>query len=218
MYRIEKLLLVLVFFSIATQAKNKILYQKNEHIFTQRNLNETIVLGEFIARDSFSKKDKKNISQWLIDDFKAAPKKSKIFYESLSNVTIPKIKVSRNNELYRAELYLQFINMFKNNPQYTKSPHNFLAIIEHYNPPKKDAKNLQLFYARQLQYNNQMFNSVLKQVQTSSQAIHKSLEEHGTRQSIVLSGDIITAEFDEHIVVEGADGIKYEIEKTYDSK
>ena len=207
------LLLFMLILPLHLAANEIIVAKKSGYIFTQKNIDEIFILGEFIGGSSFSRTDKKNLKIWLIDDFESDPKASNSFYKSLSLDVIPRIKKSKGNDAYRAELYLNFIDLFNKNPQYTKSPHNFLATINHYNPPLKGSRELQLLYRNMLISNQQNFNRVMSQLNRTTEMMRRDFKDSMTRQNIILSGDTILYELDDRIIVKDKRGLRYEVFK-----
>lgn len=177
----------------------------------QKNIDNVIQLGEYIANDHFSKKDKENLSTWLIKNFSTDSMASTTFYTSLNSQIIPKIKNSPTHSIYRAELYLKLISIFKN-PKY-QSPDNLLAIINRYNPPIQEASQLQLLYYRMLISNQQVFNQTLNHYQQTNNATIKDFKGNMQRQNITLSGGTILYELNDKIIAKDAKGVEYEVLK-----
>ena len=211
---------------------SNILYQSGQYQFTEQNANELIQLGEFLAGSRFSSAEKKALQTWSIKDFKLAPKAGVEFYKRLSRVILPKIKTSRKSSQaykdYRVSLYLDFIKLFKDHPEYNKSPDSFLAIINRYQPPKKAANLLRQRLAKesilrqqiennlilqQMQMNQMMFNSAVRQHRQSTDMMLKSIRDQSIRNSITLPGGTILHETDSTIVAEDYQGEKFQINK-----
>ena len=136
--------------------ESAILLHHNDYDFTQRNVNELITFGEYLARAKFSEADKQALTQWSIEDFKSAVAESIGFYQSLRNTLLPKIKASSEDEVYRANLYRGVVNNFKQRAEYAASPNNFLAIIDRYHPPREEADQLQQLYTDMVMQNMQI--------------------------------------------------------------
>jgi hypothetical protein len=155
-------------------ANETTLFKDSTYTFKEKNFNDLIELGEYLAQESFSKEDKKNLKDWAIEDVKSSPKASKVFYKSLAETIIPTIQNSQTKPLYRVELYKKFVDMFHQHPDYNDSPHNFLAIVNHYNPPKKELQRVEILQnnllLQTMQQNQSNFNAVLQTQQVFPQA------------------------------------------------
>jgi len=197
---------------------NHILLRVGNHVFTQTNADELIQLGEFLGRSGFTREDKQQLTSWSIADFKSAPEQSVAFYDSLHKEVLPRIAAQDSDiEIYRAELYLRFIRLFNRHPEYQKSPHNFLAIIDHYHPPVTEAMQLQQLQhnlvMQQIQMNQRLFNQTLQQAQQSSAIITKEIIDSSRRSAITLPGGKIIQETDNVIYAEDSQGRKFEVLK-----
>lgn len=207
-----------MFASEFTIAKERILYQDGSAVFTQENANDLIELAEFLGRSSFSEKDKKALLAWSVLDYKSAPKKAVIYYKDLRNNLLPKIRAMKNNNQrnnFRTELFLSYINLFNKHPEYKKSPNNFLAVIDRYNPPVKEVLILQQIQFNQLQQalqmNQMMFNQTMRLQQQASDNVIQSIRDLGNRQSISLSGGTILYETKDRIYAKDSEGRKFDI-------
>ena len=212
-YKLFILLLGLLSFSFFTVTAEQLLYQKGRFQFTQSNASHLLEMAEFIGGSHFSAKDAKALQLWAIEDFKNAPKVSMNFYKSLSKVTIPKIRKSKGNNVYRAELYLSF----DKHPEYRKNPDNFLSIIDRYKPPIQDALLIRQIrfnaVMQQMQLNQRVFNQAMRQSQRASDAIGKSISDQATRDAITLPGGKILHESGGKIYAEDYKGQKFEVTK-----
>ena len=216
-YKLFILLLGLLSFSFFTVVAEQLLYQKGRFQFTQSNANHLLEMAEFIGGSHFSAKDAKALQLWAIEDFKNAPKVSVNFYKSLSKVTIPKIRKSKGNNIYRAELYLSFVDSFDKHPEYRKNPDNFLSIIERYKPPIKDTLLIRQIrfnaVMQKMQLNQRVFNQAMQQSQRASDAMSKSISNQATRDAITLPGGKILHESGGKIYAEDYKGQKFEVTK-----
>ena len=140
--------LILTLFSIFGFASasfaegKKVLAVVGSHQFIQANANDLAEMTEFLAGVSLTDLDKKSLQVWSIGDFKEAPKVSANFYQNLSKVMLPRIRKSNLNSIYRAELYLNYVDVFAQHPEYAKVPNNLLAIIDRYKPPVEAAMQI----------------------------------------------------------------------------
>ena len=200
--------------AIQKESGNIILYQINDAIFTQKNMDHLIEFTEFLSRSPLTEEDKKALTQWAILDFKSSPKASLKFYKSLSNTTIKKIRHSNNNHEYKTRLFISFSGSFRK--KQTLFPKNhILKIIDHYNPPVKEALQLQAFEHNmlmlQLQNNQVQFNRLMNTHKASTNQIIKSIKDHGDKAAIVLSGDKIIEEHNDHYLVEDQIGNQHKV-------
>lgn len=197
--------------------ESEILFHHEDYDFTQRNVDELILFGEYLARSKFSKADKQALRIWSIEDFKSAITDSIGFYTSLRNTLLPKIKASPDDEVYRANLYRGVVNNFNQHPEYAASPDNFLAIVDRYEPPREEAAQLQQFYAnmviQKMQLNQRLFDQSMQQSNQSTEAMSNSIRDQSLRQSITLPGGRIIQEWDDRILAEDPDGRRYELYK-----
>ncbi len=196
--------------------KNRVLYRSGHNIFTQHNASELIQLAEFLGRSNFTKKDKKALQAWSIDDFKSAPVQGRKFYQNLSNTIIPKIKLAKSG-IYRAELYLNFVDLFAKHPEYKQSSNNFLAMVDRYNPPVKEAMQIRQIrhnmVLQQMQMNQMLFNQNMRQAQKSSDMMVKSIQDQSRRQSITIPGGRILSETGDKIYAEDYKGQNFNLSK-----
>jgi len=211
------LLFVLITLPFLALADDKTLYQKGSYRFTQENAKNLLELAEYIGGSRFSKKDRKALQLWSIEDFKAHPKTGMKFYRSLPQNLLPKIRKSKGNNIYRAELYLSYVDLFKKHPEYKKLPNNFLAVIDRYKPPIKEALQIRQIrfnsLMQQMQSNQRTFNQAMQSSQRSSDRIAKSLQDQSRRQSITLPGGTILRETGDKIYAEDYKGQKFEVAK-----
>ena len=196
---------------------DKVLYQKGSFIFAQKDANNLIELAEYIAGSRLSKKHRAALQFWAIDDYKNAPKIASSFYKTLANLIVPKIRKSKGNNTYRAELYLNFVDSYKKHPEYRKKPNNFLSVIDRYNPPIKEALLIRQIrfnsVMQQMQSNQRIFNQTIHQMQRSSDMINKSIRDQSARSSITIPGGKILRETDGKIYAEDNKGQKFEVIK-----
>ena len=210
---------VILFISIllysSLYAKDEVLYQKNDYIFTEKNFDELVIMGEFIARSAFSKEDKKNLKSWSIKDFKSTPKKSMVFYNFMHSDVIPYIINKTARATYATELYENIIEIFRKAPD--NSPYNLLAIIEKYNPPIKELYLMRERRFKLLQQtlliNQQNFNMTINMQQQSNNILINAIKDHSLQQTISIEGGTIIQEFNDYILVKGADGKEYRVNK-----
>ena len=209
--------LFLVLVPLQSFAAEKILYQTGNYKFTQKNAQNLLELAEFIGASRFSKKERKALQIWAINDFKNAPKISVSFYKKLAQSVIPKIRKSKGNNTYRAELYLSFVDSFNKHPEYRKLPDNFLSIIDRHKPPIKEALLIrQLRFnliMQQKQTNQRLFNQSMQRIQHSNDVISRSIKDQATRFSITAPGGKILQESNGKIYAEDSKGHKYEVNK-----
>ena len=207
---------ILLFFT-NLQAKEIVLFQKDKYTFTQKNLNELIMMTEYIARDRLSNKDKKFLKIWAIDDFKSAVKSSDFFYQSLSKNVVPYLNLKDTRKSYPTELYRDIVNMFDKHPEYSDNPLNLLSIINHYNPPKQELLALQKqeeqLQLQLLQMNQQSFNMIMNSTQAHSNIINNSISQQSTINAIRLAGDTVLYESDTHIIAKDSIGKEYKVAK-----
>jgi len=207
----------LIFAPLQNFAAEKILYQTGHYKFTQKNAQNLLELAEFIGASRFSKKERKALQIWAINDFKNAPKISVSFYKKLAQLVIPKIRKSKGNNTYRAELYLSFVDSFNKHPEYRKLPDNFLSIIDRHKPPIKEALLIrQLRFnliMQQKQTNQRLFNQSIQRMQYSNDVINQSIKDQATRFSITAPGGKILQESNGKIYAEDSKGHKYEVNK-----
>lgn len=196
----------------------KVLYKKGAFVFTQKNAAELIVLAEFLGRSPFSKKDKKALRAWSIQDFKASPKKATHYYKNLHKNLLPKIQKMKNRQkkdMFRTELFLGYIDLFNKNPEYKKSPDNFIAVIDRYNPPVQEAVLLQQLrfnqFQQTLRMNQMMFNETMRLQQESADMVTQSIRDLGNRHSITISGGTILYETKDRIYAKDNKGHKFDI-------
>ena len=109
------------------------------------------------------------------------------------------------------------LNSFRKNPAQGRSPDNFLAVVNRYNPPIKEAAQLQLLYHRmlqqQLQMNQILFDQNMKQFNKSMDAVSQSITDQAIRDSVTLPGGKILHESEDRIYAEDSKGMKYNLSK-----
>ena len=196
---------------------DRILYQKGSYVFTQKDADNMLELAEYLGASRFSSNDKKALQAWLIDDFKAKLKIARGFYQSLAKVILPKVRKSKANNIYRAELYLKFVDSYEKHPEYRKSPNNFLAMVDRYHPLIKQALQIrQLRFnllMQQMRGNQRLFNQSMQAMQKSNEIMTKSLQDQATRQAITLPDGKILREENGVIYAEDYKGEKFEVVK-----
>ena len=202
---------------IISFAGDKVLYQKGSYKFTQKNANNLLELAEYIGGSRFSKKDRRALQAWSIVDFKTYPKVSMKFYRNLPRNLLPKIRKSKGNNTYRAELYLRYVEVFEKHPEYKKLPNNFLAVVDRYKPPIKEALLIrQLKFnlvMQQMKLNQQVFNQSMRLSQQSSDMVAKSIRNQATRYSITVPGGQILSETDDRIYAKDYKGNLFDVAK-----
>ncbi len=199
----------------------RVLYRSESYKYTQKNANELIAFAEFLGRSKFSAADKKALQLWSIRDFSLAPDKATNYYKNLSEKIMPKIKAMRkqqNNEQindYRADMYLGYINLFNKHPEYKTSPDNILAVIDRYNPPVKEAMQLQQLIFNSIQQtliiNQQIFNQSMRLQQKSSDVMINSIRDQAVRNSISIPGGTVLEETQGKFYAEDEKGNKFEV-------
>lgn len=198
-------------------AATKILYQKGNYIFTQKNANDLLEIGEYLAGARFSNKDKNAFQVWAIADYKNKPKLGTKFYKTTIKTMLQKLRKSKGNNTYRAELYLVYVDAFKKHPEYRIFPDNFLSIVDRYKPPIKEALIIRQIrfnsVMQQYQSNQHSFNRSMQQMQRSSDAINKSIQDQATRSAITIPGGEIIRETDGKIFAKDYRGQRYEVTK-----
>ena len=193
-----------------------ILYRKEGFFFTQHDMDNLIEFTEFLSRSPMTQKDKKALTQWAILDFKSNPEAGLNFYRVLDNKTIKKMRLSANNIEYKTRLFLSFSRGFRKKQEGLPKNH-ILKIIDHYNPPIKEALQLQALehniMMRLLQNNQTSFNSLMNTHQVATDQIIKSIKDHGDRSSIMIQGGKIIEERDNSYLVEDEIGDQYEVSR-----
>lgn len=209
------ILAIIILLCSNLQGKETILFQENNHTFTQQNFNELIQFTEYIARDKLNKNDIKALKIWAIDDFKSAPKKSEFFYKKLSKDVLPYFYKKKTRASYPTELYRDINNMFQKHP--SKKTLNLLSIINHYNPPKKELLALKKLEAQLtyqlLQMNQQNFKMIMNSNQQQANIINNSIDQQSTINAISVTDGEVIAEYDDRIVAKDAHGKEYEVKK-----
>jgi alpha-D-ribose 1-methylphosphonate 5-triphosphate diphosphatase PhnM len=210
-----KILFITLLLFTTLHAKEIILFQENNHTFTQKNFNELIQFTEYLARDKLKKEDIKALKIWAIEDFKLAPNVAKTFYTKLSQDVVPYFYKKETRATYPTELYRNIINMFQKHP--SKNPLNLLSIINHYNPPKKELIALQKreaqFTYQLLQMNQQNFQMIMNSTQQHANIINNAISQDSTINAIRVSGGEVVAEYDDRFIAKDAHGQEYEVIK-----
>lgn len=216
-YPLFYLLITLSLYHISTiTIASPILYQDNQYKLTQKNTNALIKLAEYIAGSALSLQDKKALQLWAINDFKTAPKAGIKFYQQLQHIILPKINSDKAG-YYRVQLYLNYVQHFLKYPKYKQVPNNILAIINHYNPPKQEALQLNAvqhqLQQQRLNRNQARFNQTIAMQQAYHAMVNTTIRDNGTRAMISLRGDSILEETNSIFYIKDDQGISYQIVK-----
>ncbi len=197
---------------VAKSTENKVLYKKGSALFTQANIDDLVEFAEFLARSPLTKKDKKVLIPWAINDFISAPEKSAEFYRVLSGKLIKDIRKQPNKKNFRTRLFISFVTSFK----HQKRPNNhILTIIDHYNPPIKEALQLRAIehnlIMQQSQRNQTQFKHAFKSSQAITEQIKESLNRQAERTAITLPSRTIIKEGENSYKVEDETGDRYDV-------
>lgn len=194
-----------------------VLVEKDGYILYQSNVDQLILLGEFLARATFSTVDKQALRVWAPQDFVTLPDKATAFYTDLSTTIMPKLLTKPTDEIYRANLYRHLRIGFDKDVLMQRWDNGLMDVVERYNPPRKEAAQLAQFYANhaliQQQQQRRMFQHVMKVNQQTSALMMESLRDHSSRTSIMLSGNVIVGETDHAYRIERPDGKQEDVVK-----
>lgn len=194
--------------------KKEVLYKKGIVVFTQENMNNLIEFTEFLARASLTEKDKKSLKKWAITDFKASPISRLRFYRALQSKLANEIRKPNIKEEYRTRLFISFVTSFKGKSS-DRPKNHIIKIIDHYNPPIKEALQLRALEfnlgMQQYQRNQKQFNRAMNSYQAAGDQINESLKRQAERAAITLPGGVILEERKNSYRVEDATGEQYDV-------